>query len=254
MRIDVEAVTAEFEKDGFARLEQLLEPGEVTRYLALYDRFLDGSIDTGHLRSDLGAGNNKKASGTENITQIMWPSELVPVLLDTPAYVRAQRLVRGMLGEDMSFDFDMLIDKAPQSDTPTPWHQDCAYWPNLPDKRAASVWIALDASTLENGCMWFVPGSHETGLRPHRSAGKGGGALECDGSEEEGVAIPLASGGCTVHGGGTLHYSRGNSTDGHRRALIINFRPQEMIRLERKQGYDHGKSSNVRQNRNTATA
>ena len=74
-------------------------------------------------------------------------------------------------------------------------------------------------------------------------------ALECDGSEAECVCVPLRPGACTFHSGGVVHYSRGNSTAGHRRALIINFRPEAMIRLEREQGFDHGKTRNVRENR-----
>ena len=71
----------------------------------------------------------------------------------------------------------------------------------------------------------------------------------CDGSEAECVCVPLRPGSCTFHSGGVVHYSRGNSTAGHRRALIINFRPEAMIRLEREQGFDHGKTRNVRENR-----
>ena len=211
------------------------------------------SIETGSMRSDLGAGADRKDDVRENITQIMWPSEFVPVLHDTPAYRNALRHARELLGEDLAFDFDMLIDKAPHSATPTPWHQDCAYWPDLPDQRAASCWIALDEATLENGCMWFASLSRVGELRPHRPAGKGGGAMECDGSEDEATPVPLAPGSCTFHGGRTLHYSRGNTTAGHRRALILNFRPAKMIQLERELGFDHGKSGNVRENRNVGT-
>ena len=46
---------------------------------------------------------------------------------------------------------------------PTPALQ--AYWIELPDKRAASVWIALDESTLDNGCMWYGAGTHTQPLR-----------------------------------------------------------------------------------------
>jgi len=242
-----------FDSDGFVAVNDLLTPEEVEWYVAVYDRFLSGEIDAGALRSDLGAGGDKVKKGTENITQIMWPSEFVPGLKESVAYERALQLARQWLGDDMAFDFDMLIDKGPGTVTQTPWHQDCAYWVDLPDKRAASCWIALDEATQENGCMWFVAGSHKQELRPHRPAGKGGGALECDGTEEEAVCVPLKPGSCTFHGGSTLHYSRGNSTDGHRRALIINLRPQAMIDLEREQGFDHGKSANVRQNRNDGT-
>ena len=30
-----------------------------------------------------------------------------------------------------------------------------AYWLDMPDKRAVSVWVAMDEATVHNGCMWF---------------------------------------------------------------------------------------------------
>ena len=242
-----------FDRDGYLTVGGLLQTAEVDEYRSLYDRFLSGAIEVGGRRSDLGAGADLVRPGVENITQVMWPSESVPELRASPAYQRALAVAREILGDDLAFDFDMLIDKAPGTATPTPWHQDCAYWIDLPDRRAASCWIALDDATVENGCMWFVPGSHRLPTRPHHPAGRGGGALECDGSESEGVAVPLAAGSCTFHHGGTMHYSRGNSTAGHRRALIVNFRPQAMVDLERARGFDHGKDAPGRENRNPLT-
>ncbi|MEO0333675.1 MAG: phytanoyl-CoA dioxygenase family protein, partial [Bacteroidota bacterium] len=105
---------------------------------------------------------------------------------------------------------------------------------------------SLDEAKLDNGCMWYVPGSHLQPMRPHQPAGKGGGALECQATEEEGVAVELQPGECILHHGGTLHYSRGNSTDLRRRAFITNFRPEAMVALEREQGYDHTGDREVR--------
>jgi phytanoyl-CoA hydroxylase len=244
---------AELERDGYIAVDDLLSLQEVAWYLALYDKILSGEIDAGQWRSDLDSGSTKKRDGVENITQVMWPSELIPNLSTSPAYERALHFVRQLLGDDMAFDFDMLIDKAPGTETPTPFHQDMAYWIDLPDRRALSCWIALDEATRDNGCMWFAPGSHRSPLRKHRSHGKSGGALECDGTEAECVCVPLRPGCCTFHSGGVVHYSRGNSTAGHRRALIINFRPAAMIQLEREQGFDHGKTQNVRENKNVRT-
>ena len=242
-----------YAEEGYVQVDDLLAPGELEWLAGTYDRFLSGEIDCGKMRSDLGAGADPQKAGVENITQIMWPSVFVPELLESRAYAKMLALVRELLGEDMDFDFDMLINKAPGSATVTPWHQDKAYWIDLPDTRAASCWLALDEATLENGCMWFVPGSQLKPARAHRPAGKGGGALECDGDEAEGLAVPLKPGCCTFHDGGTLHYSRGNSTQTNRRALIVNFRPAAMIKLEREQGFDHGKSDSERKVRNTAT-
>ena len=72
-----------------------------------------------------------------------------------------------------------------------------AYWPELPDKRAASFWVALDESTLDNGCMWYGPRTHLGPLRAHRKAGAADNApLECDATEAEMVPMPLQPGTC----------------------------------------------------------
>lgn len=231
-----------YKANGYVVVEDIISPDEVAEYKAIYNRFLSGEIETGVNRSDLGADLGDKKN-VENITQIMWPSEFIPDLLRMPYHQRALAISRELMGEDADMDFDMLINKAPGTNTPTPWHQDEAYWVNVPDKRAASCWLALDPATKDNGCMWYIPGSHLKEVRPHRFAGKEGGALTCDASEEEGVCVELKPGAGAFHHGRTLHYSRGNSTESHRRAFIINFRPAEMIKMEREQGFDHGKTN-----------
>ncbi|WPP53013.1 phytanoyl-CoA dioxygenase family protein [Catalinimonas niigatensis] len=233
--------SAFFQAQGYLKIPQLLSPEQLIYYRAVYEDFLENRIEISRYRSDLGThAEEEKAEGIkERITQIMVPSKLVPDLLNKPLHQQSLAIAQSLLGDDMALDFDMLIDKAPFSNTPTPWHQDCAYWIEMPDLRAVSCWVALDKASIDNGCMWYVPQSHQLPMRPHRPAGKGGGALECDASEEEGVAVELQAGDCVLHQGGTLHYSRGNTTAHRRRAFITNFRPQQMIELERAQGYDH---------------
>ena len=231
-----------FNENGYLLIEDIITPEEVHIYSDIYNSFLEGGIDTGKNRGDLGAGLGIPGKG-EAITQIMWPSDFMPQLLEMSYHKRILTISRELLGEDMAFDFDMLISKAPETNTPTPWHQDAAYWINMPDTRAVSCWMALDHATKDNGCMWYVPGSHKLPLRPHRFAGKEGGALMCDCSEEEGIPMEIIPGSCIFHHGHTLHYSRGNSTKGNRRAFILNYRPQQMIDLERAQGHDHGRSN-----------
>ena len=40
-------------------------------------------------------------------------------------------------------------------------HQDGTFLFNDPLK-IMGVWIALEDATIENGCLWFIPGSHTT--------------------------------------------------------------------------------------------
>jgi len=223
-----------FVKEGYLVVKNLLTTKQVNYYSDLYNSFLNNNIDASRYRSDLSGSDNKN----EKITQIMVPSKLVPKLLQKAIHQKSLEIAKTLLGDDIELDFDMLINKAPKTDTITPWHQDAAYWIDMPDKRAASCWVAIDHAYKENGCMWYTPKSHLSPVLPHYQTGNKG-ALKCEGSEENSVCIELQPGSCVFHQGGTLHYSRGNSTDNHRRALITNFRPKAMIELERANGIDH---------------
>lgn len=223
-----------FESHGYLKVEALISDEEILWYRQCFDQFISGEIATGSQRSDLsGIGANE-----ELITQIMRPSLLYSELATSALYKRVLALARMLMGGDMEIDFDMLINKAPHTQQATPWHQDAAYWIDMPDKRALSCWIALDDATIDNGCMWYVPGSHLKPLRQHQQIVQGG-PLICECSESEGLAVPLKAGEGTFHHGRTLHYSRGNVTSGQRRAIIINCRPEAMIAYERERGFDH---------------
>lgn len=226
-----------FDNEGYLVVENLLNVEEVRYYSNLYNAFLENTIDASKYRTDL-SGMEDSGALKEKITQIMVPSGLVPEVLEKPLHTKTLKIAQELLGQDMGLDFDMLINKGPYTDTLTPWHQDAAYWMDMPDKRAVSCWVAIDHAYMENGCMWYTPKSHRLELLPHVQIGNKG-ALKCAGSEENSVCIELRAGSAVFHHGGTLHYSRGNSTNDNRRAYITNYRPSKMIAMERAQGVDH---------------
>lgn len=39
-------------------------------------------------------------------------------------------------------------------------HQDASFLHTEPLGRVLGIWIALEDATLENSCLWFIPGSH----------------------------------------------------------------------------------------------
>jgi phytanoyl-CoA hydroxylase len=226
-----------FQENGYLLIENIITEEEIQQYRDIYTALLDGTIDTGKNRSDLGVGlgDSKKV---ENITQIMWPSDFVPGILSKAYHSRALAIAKELQGDDIEMDFDMLINKAPFTNTPTPWHQDAAYWIKMPDTRAASCWLALDDAVCRQWLYVVCTGFAPVATAPTFKCFKG----RC---ETEGVPVEIKAGSCVLHQGGTLHYSRGNSTDSQRRAFIVNFRPAEMIRLERAEGFDHGRTGNA---------
>ncbi|MGB3584926.1 MAG: phytanoyl-CoA dioxygenase family protein [Tunicatimonas sp.] len=131
-----------FEKNGYLKVSNLMTSEEVDYYRDLYEEFLSNRIDVSRYRSDLGSHAEQPASlTTERITQIMTPFRIMTEPINAALHQKTLFLAQQLLGDDMALDFDMLIDKAPFSNTPTPWHQDCAYWIDLPDKRAVSCWV-----------------------------------------------------------------------------------------------------------------
>ena len=117
-----------FEENGYLIVPELLSSEEIKYYRDVYEDFLSNRIDTNSYRSDLGGHVDKKNTKVkELITQIMVPSRLLPSLTDKPLHQKSSAIARELMGEDMALDFDMLIDKAPHTNTATPWHQDRAY-------------------------------------------------------------------------------------------------------------------------------
>ena len=145
----------------------------------------------------------------------------------------------------MVIDFDQLLAKAPRrEDAVFEWHQDQAYWIDTEDRRTATCWLAVDDSTVDNGCLRFLPGSHREPVRPHRPLHgdrEASHTLVTDLRDgEEPVPVPIRRGDITVHCEGVLHGSGGNRTaDSWRRAYIIAFRSASTVATERALGFTH---------------
>ncbi len=77
-------------------------------------------------------------------------------------------VLEGMMGPDISLFHSKLLPKAGGDGTAIPWHQDYAYWKNEDNKPIMiNCQLAISKATLENGCIQFVPGSHDWGLQEH---------------------------------------------------------------------------------------
>lgn len=100
----------------------------------------------------------------------MLPRIYLPEIQGNIFEQRCQDIANQLCDGDMVIDYDQILAKRPMTtDSVFAWHQDLAYWPiTKGDQRTATCWLALDDSTIENGCMRFVPASHlELKLRPH---------------------------------------------------------------------------------------
>jgi len=122
---------------------------------------------------------------------------------------------------------DQALIKRPWAN-PTAWHLDTPFW-SFSDRNAISIWVALDDATLENGCLFFIPGSHKQTNFDKITIGR-----NMDGIFEvypqlkntRPVAAPMKAGSCSFHNGLTIHGANANMTNGYRRAMTCAFMPE----------------------------
>ena len=105
-------------------------------------------------------------------------------------------------------------------------HQDNAYFES--DRKIYTFWIPLQDVDLINSCMFYVPGSHKTGLVEHKvigtnvrtRTGKTGFSLYSDYyKNREFVKVPMKAGEILVHDKDCMHFSSPNLSDDYRIAI-----------------------------------
>ncbi len=133
-----------------------------------------------------------------------------------------------LLGGAVRFWHDQLFCKPARHGGVVAWHQDYSYWTRTQPMAHLTCWTGLDDSTRENGCLYYVPGSHRWPLLPIT-----GLAGDMDAIREvltpvqweqfqHPVAIELKQGECSFHHPLMVHGSFANGTSRPRRAVVLN--------------------------------
>lgn len=107
------------------------------------------------------------------------------------------------------------------------WHQDEIYIPTR-DRSLIGAWIALDDATIENGCLWVIPGSHRDGYlfpqKAHENRDEWDFAPESVGFDEsKKVPVEVKAGTMVFFNGYLLHSSYKNRSSIYRRVLVNHY-------------------------------
>jgi ectoine hydroxylase-related dioxygenase (phytanoyl-CoA dioxygenase family) len=106
-----------------------------------------------------------------------------------------------------------------------PAHQDNAYFCQSPPD-VLTIWISIDAATEANGPIFYIRGSHSTGMLAHQPSGVAGNsmglAVRFDKSDP--FVGTLEAGDALIHHCQTIHYSAPTKTDHPRCGLLLVFR------------------------------
>ncbi len=134
--------------------------------------------------------------------------------------------VEQLLGDEAYHYHSKMIMKEAKVGGAWAWHQDYGYWYEngvlFPD--LCSVFIAVDAATVENGCLQVIKGSHKLGRINHILTGEQAGA-DLERVEEirkrlELVYVELDKGDAVFFHSNLLHRSDRNNSENPRWAMI----------------------------------
>lgn len=157
------------------------------------------------------------------------------LMTDDPFWVRLVSDARLLdvaehfVGPDIALFASHYISKPPRDGKPVLWHQDGSYWP-LEPMRVVTLWLAVDDSTPENGCMRVVPRTHGEKLlgleeRPDVESVLGSGIAEGLVDEARAVDVVVPAGGVSIHHPNLVHGSNANLSPRRRCGLTIRYIP-----------------------------
>jgi hypothetical protein len=141
--------------------------------------------------------------------------------------------VSSILGKDLLLWRSMFFIKE-VGEKRYPWHQDLDDWPIEPFL-ALSVWIAIDETTAENGCVEIIPGSHRNFINtvPSPDDVWEGFPRMADPAcfdENAKVKMTLLPGEFFLFNERLLHQSASNHSSSSRAGLAVRFIPP-MVRV-----------------------
>jgi phytanoyl-CoA hydroxylase len=218
---DSSQIVADYRRDGVVRLKNFLSAAKVAEIRAELDRYIRDDLPSQPLDA-------RTTEADETTIRNLWRLEQYnPYLLA----FSEQPEIRALIGELVQGEPVLIaietFNKPAKIGSGVPYHQDNAYFCQSPPD-VLTLWIAIDAVTVENGPVYFIPGSHQQGMLPTRPSGVRGNSI--------GLAAPpnvplaeqfcglLAPGDATVHHCNTIHHSAPNTTDQSRLGLLFVFR------------------------------
>lgn len=235
----VEAFTDEqverYRRDGFLIVEHVLSESEVQSALAgLLDLIAGKNPSFRHIQFEAAARTRLKSLPADErqdyVRKIFSFIDYEPRLRAVAEHPDIVAMARRLIGEEPALFEDKALVKPPRIGREKPWHQDHAYW-NLPlDAPVVTVWIALDPATIENGCMYVIPGSHREGPVVHFRR-RDWQICDTHVGASRAIAAPVAPGGCLFFDSYLHHGTPANSSPQRRRALQFVYVPASAVRI-----------------------
>lgn len=218
---------ARFDEFGYVVLRDALSPAEVAELRADGARLCRG--EHGPIKGVTAADPDESdVDVMRRYLCIHHPHKLSDIMMQSLFQPTIVEGLKQIIGPNIKAMQSMLFMKS-EGKPGQAWHQDEFFIPTR-DRSLTASWIALDDATVENGCLWILPGSHKRGViypdREHDDE-----RFDCTVElfdfpykDEDAVPVELTTGSVVLFNGYLLHRSLPNSgKNGFRRALANHY-------------------------------
>jgi ectoine hydroxylase-related dioxygenase (phytanoyl-CoA dioxygenase family) len=219
--MDTAELKERYERDGFVKVARLIGPADLAAIEAELDRYHREVVPT------LAPAELVREPGGGGAIRNLWRLERHSAFFHEFAHSRRLLDLAAVLvnGEAEVWGAEIFAKPA-RVGSAVPYHQDNAYF-NFTPSDSFSCWIALDAASEENGCVYYARRTHRQRL-PHKASGVAGNSMGLadpppPGSLDEEAAV-LEPGDAMLHHCEVIHRSEPNRSTRPRRGLVIVYR------------------------------
>jgi len=220
-----------FVEDGFLIVEDLVSAEGIQELLDDTVKLARGGYPSDNLKPL--PESLSDAEVLQNILCIHQPHYISPVMLKYVKHPGICGVLSQITAAHLPFwdgavkCMQSMLFVKPPSFQGQAWHQDEIYIPTR-DRSLIGAWIALDDATIENGCLYVLPGSHRMGYlypqRNHDQPEEFDFAQESYGFEDSAeIPVEVPRGAVVFFNGYLLHRSRKNRSDRYRRVLVNHY-------------------------------
>jgi phytanoyl-CoA hydroxylase len=210
---------------GFVPVEQVTSLNQAARaHLAARAEPLEFEADLQYP----GAPRSHAAAGGDTVRRLLDAYGRGPEFAEIATSPRIGEWMEAYFGEAVLLSrahHNCLMTKHPRYGSLTGWHRDIRYW-SFEREDLVSAWFALGDETVDNGALWFVPGSHKAVFEADRfDDAKFFRADRMDNAEMLRTAESprLASGDAVFFHCNTLHSASKNWSDAVKFSLVYTY-------------------------------
>lgn len=224
---------ARYRDEGFLPVADVLTRAQVADAIAGIDRLISGAepafrgIQWEAATRDM-VGDMDLDQRRAHVRKLLYFVDYEPRLHAVAHDPAILAVVERILGGRPELFADQALLKPPGIGREKPWHQDKAFFDVPPGTPVVGLWLALDATDVDNGCMHVVPGSHHDGPVIHFTR-RDFQICDTDVRRYEVAAVPLEPGGALVFDGLLHHGTPKNQSARRRWALQFHYAPADAM-------------------------